>query len=108
VPVLGLREAAEVTLHPCPYCSSPVEVIDLGGGHVCIGCETCGMGGPTARNYDVELARRAWEILCSRMCSHCRKNLIRHFTGRIRELKTEIALLKREAPPEVGSGGAEE
>ena len=90
---------AGMTLHPCPYCSSPVDVIDLGGGHVCIGCEECGMGGPVARNHDVELARRGWEILCARMCSHCRTNLIRHFTGRIRELKAEIALLKREAPP---------
>ncbi len=89
-----------MSFSPCPYCSSPVEVIDLGGGHVCIGCETCGMGGPTARNHDVELARRAWEILCSRMCSHCRTNLIRHFTGRIKELKAELeALRKREAPP---------
>lgn len=65
-------------------------------------------GGPTARNHDVELARRGWEILCARMCSHCRTNLIRHFTGRIRELKAELEALKREAPPEVGSGGAEE
>ena len=78
---------------PCPYCGSPVEVIDLGGGHVCIGCETCGMGGPTARNHDVELAKRGWEILCSRMCSHCRTNLIKHFTGRIKELKAEIEML---------------
>ena len=88
-----------MTLHPCPYCSSPVEVIDLGGGHVCIGCETCGMGGPVARNSDVELARRGWEILCARMCSHCRKGLIKHFTQRIRELKAEVEALKREAPP---------
>ena len=79
-----------MTLHPCPYCSSPVEVIDLGGGHICIGCEECGMGGPVARNRDVELAKRGWEILCSRMCSHCRKNLIVHFTHRIRELKAEL------------------
>ena len=57
------------------------------------------MGGPTARNHDVELARRAWDILCGRMCSHCRKGLIKHFTGRIRELKAELEILKREAPP---------
>lgn len=93
-------------LHPCPYCSSPVEVIDLGGGHVCIGCSECGLGGPVARNYDVELARRAWDILCGRMCSHCRKNLIRHFTTRIRELKAELDALKREAPPDRQSEGA--
>ena len=84
-----------MTLHPCPYCGSPVEVIDLGGGHVCIGCNECGLGGPTARNHDVELARRAWDTLCGRMCSHCRKNLIRHFTGRVRELKAEIETLNQ-------------
>ncbi len=78
-------------LHACPYCGSPVQVIDLGGGHVCIGCEECGMGGPVARNRDVELARRGWEILCARMCSHCRTNLIRHFTQRIKELKQMLA-----------------
>ena len=82
-------------LHACPYCGAAPEVIDMGGGHVCIGCETCGMGGPTARNHDVELARRGWEILCARMCSHCRKNLIRHFTGRIKDLKAEIAILNQ-------------
>lgn len=87
-------------LHACPYCGSAPEVIDMGGGHVCIGCETCGMGGPTARNHDVELARRGWEILCARMCSHCRTNLIRHFTGRIKELKAELQALKRGIPPD--------
>lgn len=87
-----------MTLHPCPYCNSPVDVIDLGAGHVCIGCEECGIGGPVARNHDVELARRAWEILCGRMCSHCRKGLIRHFTQRIKELKAELEAMKTKTP----------
>ena len=81
---------------PCPYCGSPSEVIDLGGGHVCIGCPECGLGGPTARNYDVQLAKKAWSHLCGSICTHCRKNLIKHYNNRIKELKAEIARLKGE------------
>lgn len=87
-----------MTLHPCPYCSSgdvSIEETDIGGYVVACGC--CGMSGPEAPFVGVAIRR--WQVLCSRMCSHCRTNLIRHFTGRIRELKDEIEALKREAPP---------
>jgi len=81
-------------VEPCPYCGSAPSVIDMGGGHVCIGCEECGLGGPIARNYDVQLAKMAWSRLCGMICTHCRKNLIIHYNNRIKELKAEIAELK--------------
>jgi len=101
----GLRQmdgvVVSVKLHPCPYCQSEevaVEETDIGGYVVACGC--CGMTGPEAPFAGI--AVRRWEILCSRMCSHCRTNLLRHFTTRIRELKAELdALQKCEAPPDV-------
>jgi hypothetical protein len=58
------------------------------------------MSGPVSVDGDPEEARRGWEILCARMCSHCRKNLIKHFTQRIKELKAELEALRNgEAPP---------
>ena len=82
-------------LNPCPYCGSPVKIIDLGGGHVCVGCTECGLGGPTARNHDAVLAAQAWSILTTyRMCNHCRRNLIKSYTARTRELKARIAELE--------------
>ena len=85
-------------LHACIYCGSDavaVEETDIGGYVVACGC--CGLSGPEAP-FAGE-AVRGWDILCGRMCSHCRKGLIKHFTGRIRELKAEVEALKRRAPP---------
>ena len=89
-----------VRLHPCPYCQNPavsiVETEDEDGRRGCVvACGTCGMCGPESRSVSSENAARAWEILCSRMCTHCRTNLIKHFTGRIKELKTEIATINQ-------------
>lgn len=90
-------------LHACPYCGAPVTIEETEGNNgrrgCVVACNTCGMAGPESYSGNPDVAARAWEILCSRMCSHCRKGLIKHFTTRIRELKAEIALLKREAPP---------
>jgi len=64
-----------VKLHACIYCGSEavaVEETDIGGYVVACGC--CGLSGPEAPFAGV--AVRRWEILCSHMCSHCRKNLI--------------------------------
>jgi len=84
-----------VLLKPCPYCGSPVKIIDLGGGHVCVGCEECGMGGPVARNHDAVLAAQAWSILTTyRMCCKCKTKLISAYTKRTRELKSRIAELE--------------
>lgn len=86
-------------LHACPYCGSAdvaVEETDIGGYVVACGC--CGMSGPEAPYRGVAIRR--WQVLCSRMCSHCRQNLIRHFTVRVRELKEELDSLKRGIPPD--------
>ena len=56
-----------------------------------VACPSCSMSGPVSVDGDAEEAMRGWEILCSRMCSHCRKNLIVHFTRRIAELKARLA-----------------
>ena len=89
-----------MTLHPCPYCScSMVSVERTEEGGAVVACGSCGMTGPESVDGDEAEAVRGWEILCSHMCSHCRKNLIVHFTTRIRELKAELDALKREAPP---------
>ena len=78
-------------LSPCPYCHSPVEIIDLGGGHVCVGCAECGMGGPTARNFDVTLAVRAWEHLCRRICRNCRQVYIKRLVELRKKLDAKTA-----------------
>lgn len=77
-------------MRPCPYCGSPVKVIYMDKGCVCVGCEECGMGGPVARNRDVVLAKQAWDILCRKMCRKCNVNLIQSN----KELRHEIESLK--------------
>ena len=67
-----------------------------------VACPSCSMSGPVSVDGDPEEAKRGWEILCSRMCSHCRTNLIRHFTQRIKELKAETASLQAQLAQEGG------
>ena len=94
-------------MSPCPFCRcDQVYLAEVEDGMLTVACPSCSMSGPVSVDGDPDEAVRGWEILCSRMCSHCRKNLIRHFTGRIRELKAELEALKREAPPDRQSEGA--
>ena len=87
-------------MSPCPYCHcDQVYLAEVEDGMCCVACPRCGMSGPISVDGDEAEAVRGWEILCSRMCSHCRTNLIKHFTQRIKELKAEVEVLKREAPP---------
>lgn len=80
---------------PCPYCHcDQVYLAEVEDGMLTVACPSCSMSGPVSVDGDPEEARRGWEILCSRMCSHCRKNLIIHYNQRIKELKAEIALLQ--------------
>ena len=76
----------------CPYCACcEVYIAETVEGGKAVVCPSCGMSGPESVDGDEQEAVRGWEILCSRMCSHCRKNLIKHFTTRIRELKARLA-----------------
>ena len=81
-------------LPPCPYCGSPVRIIKLGGGHVCVGCEECGLGGPVARNNDEALAVAAWMHLHRKICTGCRKGLISSYLEKAKKLKERIAYLE--------------
>ena len=74
-------------LHPCPYCDCPqAYVADVEDGMKTVACGSCGMSGPISVDGDEDEARRGWEILCSKMCRHCNKNLLET----IRQLKQEL------------------
>ncbi len=81
-------EAFIVTLHPCPYCSCPLVAVERNeeGGAV-VACGNCGMTGPESVDGDEGEAVAGWELLCSRMCSNCRRVYIQ----RIKKLKAELA-----------------
>ena len=82
-------------MSPCPFCHcDQVYLAEVEDGMLTVACPSCSMSGPVSVDGVPEEAKRGWEILCSRMCSHCRKNLIRHFTERIRELKAELEAMK--------------
>lgn len=74
-----------MSLHACPYCGSDkvaVEETDIGGYVVACGC--CGMSGPEAPF--VGIARRRWQILCSRLCNKCRRVYIKRLVELRRKL----------------------
>ena len=77
-------------LHPCPYCGCPdVYVADVEDGMCCVACGNCVLGGPFSVDGVPEEAERGWEILCSRMCRHCNKNLLITIQQLKKELKDE-------------------
>lgn len=76
-----------VTLHPCPYCGcSEIYVAQVEDGMCCCACPRCSMGGPVSVDGDESEAVRGWEILCSRMCTHCRRVYIK----RLVELRKKL------------------
>lgn len=80
-------------LHSCPYCGGAVDLAETDKGGFVAACGQCGMSGPEGRTEDE--AAQAWSILTTyRMCNHCRRNLIKAYTARTRELKARIAELE--------------
>lgn len=59
------------------------------GGTV-VACPSCGMSGPESVDGDEDEAVRGWEILCSKLCTHCR----RIYVKRIIDLKKRIAYME--------------
>ena len=77
-----------VTLHPCPYCSCPLVAVEhTAEGGTVVACPSCGMAGPESVDGDEAEAVKGWEILCGKLCTHCR----RAYVKRIVELKAQLA-----------------
>jgi len=78
-------------LHPCPYCSCPMAAVErtVEGGAV-VACGNCGMTGPESVDGDEAEAVRGWEILCGKLCTHCRRVYIK----RIVDLKKRISYME--------------
>ena len=77
-----------MTLHSCPYCGChAVEVVENAEGGKIVACPGCGMSGPESVDGDEAEALRGWQVLCGRMCSHCRTVYIK----RIIDLRRRLA-----------------
>ena len=74
-------------MHACPFCRCDQVSVErtLEGGAV-VACPSCGMSGPESVDGDEAEAVRGWEILCSRMCNHCRRVYIQ----RILEMRKRL------------------
>ena len=78
-------------MHPCPYCgcASPY-VAELAEGGKAVACPSCGTSGPESVDGDEAEAVRGWEILCGKLCTHCRLIYIK----RIIDLKKRISSME--------------
>ena len=78
-------------MSPCPYCKNKdVSVEKTIGENNRVGCvvccSVCGMSGPESKAGNPVEAVRGWEILCSRMCNHCRRVYIQRLVELRRRL----------------------
>jgi hypothetical protein len=74
-------------MHPCPYCNcDKVYVAEVEDGMLTVACPRCSMSGPVSCDGDEVEAVRGWEILCSRMCNHCRRVYIKRLVEMRRQL----------------------
>ncbi len=78
-------------MSPCPYCACPdVYLAQTDGGGLTVACGSCGMSGPESVDGDEAEAVKGWEVLCGRLCTHCRRVYIK----RIFDLKKRIAYME--------------
>ena len=78
-------------MSPCPYCSCPmVSVERTAEGGAVVACGSCGMSGPESVDGDEAEAVKGWEVLCGKLCTHCRRVYIK----RIFDLKKRIAYME--------------